>query len=290
MNLFMLMAVLCAATGTNPVVEVIEDSAITGQVESLFAVNPHLSPFNINTTTVDGIVTLTGGVGAQAQKQLAEDLARSVKGVKNVKNDLSIIATVIGEKEKRGWRQKARDKGIEAAVRARLVGKGQFQGLHIGVECVNGEITLYGVVHTEALKAKIGSIANETQGVERVFNHLTVRPRDPRDPIQGIGQQFTDEWLEGRVETAILLNHYLSIRELDVEVDDGVCILTGSVNSEAEKTLAGSLAASIQGVTKVRNEIQVRTPPVELKGSDPKEDDSAPQPAAKVEEKRLPAP
>jgi osmotically-inducible protein OsmY len=274
--------------GAGPFVESLEDSAITAQIEGLFLANAHLNPFNINTTTVGGVVTLSGGVREEAQKTLATDLARTVQGVKEVKNQIVVVPTATGQKERRGWRQKAEDKGAAAAVRARLVGKGQFAGLKIGVACVNREITLYGVVHSESQKAHLGAIAEETQGVASVVNNLTVRPRNPGDPIQKAGQQISDEWLEGRVATAFLLNRYLKLRELDVEVDDGVCILSGTVDAEAERTLAEALTRSIRGVGEIRNDIKVSAgPTVKLEGSEPREGSD---PAPALETKPLASP
>ncbi len=254
----MLLAVLtgsfCAAGGISTEVE---DAAITARIETMFLLNEHLSPFNINTTTKEGHVTLTGSVHDDVQRNLAEDLARSAKGVKSVHNQITAIPTVVGEKERRGFRQKWNDKTISASVRARLLYHRQFRGLRIGVSTVNGVVTLHGVVGTAEQKKALGRVAADTRGVKRLVNNLTVSPRKKVDPVQNVGRQFSDEWIEGRVETSILLNKHLSIRALDVEVNDGICILTGTVNSEAKRTLAANIAGSIEGVDQVRNEIRV---------------------------------
>jgi len=303
------LASLLSASGEQ-VLTGIEDSAITTQIETLYLLNEHLNPFNINTTTLKGNVMLSGSVNDETQKELAEDLALSVKGVAFVDNRIVVINTVVGDKERRTWKQRVADRATSASVKARLLVNGEFKGLKIGVSTVNGVVTLYGVVPTEEHALSMAKIAAETKGVSDVINSLTVRRKeDAYDAVHGLGRQITDEWLESRVETAVLLNRHLSIRELDVEVDDGIVILSGSVNSEEKKELAGQIADAINGVTEVRNNILVREggevvgPAVKeaeeaemleprgagpsIKGSEPNEEDILTGSAPEVEESVL---
>lgn len=288
----------------------VEDTTITARIETLYLLDQHLNPLNINTTTRNGHVMITGTVNDEVERELAEDLALGVKGVRFVDNQLAVINTVVGEKEKRTWRQRIEDRSVSAAVKARLLYNGQFKGLKIGITTVNNVVSLYGVVPSEEHSEKIAYIAMETKGVREVVNDLQVRPKDPSDPILGVGRQISDEWLESRVETAFLLNRHLSTREVDVEVDDGICILTGSVNSEEKQRVAGDIARSIQGVKDVRNHITVRgnesstggaddstagdgdaemddAPEVVLEGIDPEEPAPAPRETPQVEETTL---
>ena len=261
MRLFTLfLGVALAAHATADTVgQTIRDARITGRVESAFLFSEHLSPFNINTTTSDGVVTLTGGVRDQVQKDLAGEIAESVDGVMEVLNGIIVVPTAPERVRSRDWRTKIKDKSTSASVRTRLLYHKQFKGLRVKVRTVNGVVTLSGVVSSKDRRKRIGNIAYQTKGVERVENQLTVRPKDAVDQVQNVGRQFSDEWIEKRVETAIALNRHLSIRRVDVEVDDGICILTGGVNTEPEKALAGSIADSIQGVQTVRNDIHIRS-------------------------------
>lgn len=254
----MVLASMLAAPGEK-VLTGIEDSAITAQIQTLYLLNEHLNPFNINTTTLDGNVMISGSVSDETQKKLAEDLALSVKGVGFVDNRLIVIDTVVGEKEERTWKQRMADRTTSASVKARLLLNGEFKGLKIGVATINGIVNLYGVVPTEEHALSMARIAEETKGVLDVENNLTVRRKDDAyDAVRGLGTQISDEWLESRVATAVLLNRHLGIRELDIEVDDGIVFLSGSVNSEEKKELAGQIADALRGVSEVRNNIVVR--------------------------------
>ena len=241
--------------------ESVEDATLTARIETMFLLNDHLNPFNINTTTRDGVVTLTGGVSTEVQKDLAQELARSFEGTKDVINNITVMNQPAPLRRKRDWRQRVEDATISASVRTRLLYHKEFKGLRIGVKTENHLVTLSGVVTSEAQKHKMRQIAFDTRGVKEVINNLTVHAKAAADPLQRVSRQMSDEWVEKRVETSILFNRHIGIRAIDVEVEDGLCILTGTVDTQVEKDLAGAVADSIQGVREVRNELRVRPNP-----------------------------
>jgi osmotically-inducible protein OsmY len=91
--LLMLIAtfVACASTPKQESTgEYVDDSVITTKVKSLLAVDDFLKSFQISVETYKGIVQLSGFVGSQEDVDKAGEIARSVKGVKSVKNDLIV--------------------------------------------------------------------------------------------------------------------------------------------------------------------------------------------------------
>ena len=66
-----------------------------------------------------------------------------------------------------------------------------------------------------------------------------------------------DAWLTGRIETMYLLNEHLNPFSIETNVQDGVVVLKGTVESEIDRDLAGALAKNIEGVTKVENQLVV---------------------------------
>ena len=70
--------------------EYVDDSVITTKVKSLLAADDFLKSFHISVETFKGTVQLSGFVGSQQAVDKAGDIARSVKGVKSVKNDLIV--------------------------------------------------------------------------------------------------------------------------------------------------------------------------------------------------------
>jgi osmotically-inducible protein OsmY len=83
--------VACASTSKQESTgEYVDDSVITTKVKALLAEDDFLKSFQISVETYKGTVQLSGFVGSQKAVDKAEEIARSVKGVKSVKNDLIV--------------------------------------------------------------------------------------------------------------------------------------------------------------------------------------------------------
>jgi hypothetical protein len=68
----------------------VDDSVITTKVKSLLAADDLLKSFQISVETNKGTVQLSGSVASQQAVDKAGEIARSVKGVTSVKNDLIV--------------------------------------------------------------------------------------------------------------------------------------------------------------------------------------------------------
>ena len=64
-----------------------------------------------------------------------------------------------------------------------------------------------------------------------------------------------DAWIDGQLEAVYALNRHLSAFAIGTEVDKGIVQLTGNVNSDIDRDLAGELAKNIDGVVEVDNEL-----------------------------------
>lgn len=67
-----------------------DDASITAQVKAALMSRRSTSAFQTGVKTRNGVVTLTGKAGNEAEKELAERLARGVSGVKDVDNAMKI--------------------------------------------------------------------------------------------------------------------------------------------------------------------------------------------------------
>ena len=91
--LLMLIATLVACASTSKqegTGEYVDDSVITTKVKSLLANDDFLKSFQITVETYKGTVQLSGFVDSQQAIDKAGEIARSVKGVKSVKNNLNV--------------------------------------------------------------------------------------------------------------------------------------------------------------------------------------------------------
>lgn len=69
----------------------VDDGALTARVKTAIATEAGPSEaMNVNVTTYRGTVELSGFVDSEQTAQRAEQIARSVDGVRMVKNDLSV--------------------------------------------------------------------------------------------------------------------------------------------------------------------------------------------------------
>lgn len=264
MTALLLSLALLVVPAQSGVVSDVSDSAITTRIKTVIGVNPHVNTFSIHVTTNAGVVTLAGRVEDETQRKIAEDIARETRGVVDVQNELTIIPTTITEKEERGFKQRASDDAVAANVRARMVMAKEGKGLKIGVTVVNGVATLHGVCNSEDQKTNLGKVAENTKGVVSVTNNLVIRTKENNGFFGNLSHNASDEWLESKIESAILFTRKLSVRDIDVEVDDGVCYLSGVVNNEEQKKVAGDIAAGYKGIHEVNNSITVREDGVDL--------------------------
>ena len=67
------------------------DSAITTELKAKFLAEKGLDSLDIKVETTKGAVTLRGQVRKESQSDLAEKIAWKVKGVRDVKNKISVM-------------------------------------------------------------------------------------------------------------------------------------------------------------------------------------------------------
>lgn len=70
--------------------EVVDDAMITGKVKAALIGDSRTKAYEINVETKQGIVELGGFVDSAQAKSAATDVARTVSGVKQVRNDLEL--------------------------------------------------------------------------------------------------------------------------------------------------------------------------------------------------------
>lgn len=71
-------------------VQIAEDAAITAAVKARLIADPDVRAFDINVDTYDAVVLLQGRVTTREQRVAAERLARGTRGVRGVRNELTL--------------------------------------------------------------------------------------------------------------------------------------------------------------------------------------------------------
>ena len=73
--------------------QISRDGAITASVKSKLLADPAVKGLDVNVDTYENVVILRGEVDRAEQRAAAERIARTVKGVKGVRNELRVRGT-----------------------------------------------------------------------------------------------------------------------------------------------------------------------------------------------------
>jgi hyperosmotically inducible protein len=81
----------CAVTRDQETVGAyIDDTGITSSIKAKFVDNKQVDASSINVETLNGTVQLSGFAKNETEKSTAESIAKNVKGVKAVKNQITV--------------------------------------------------------------------------------------------------------------------------------------------------------------------------------------------------------
>lgn len=155
------------------------DAWLDGKIETSYMLNRYLNPFAIDTEVKNGVVTLSGEVESEIDKELAGEIAKGTEGVKEVNNELQVVAgsrDVGGQQagNDRDFGDFVDDATITARVKYALIANGSTEGLSIDVDTMNREVTLSGEVDSDQQKQLAERIAGNVDGVAGVKSELTV--------------------------------------------------------------------------------------------------------------------
>ena len=167
------VASACSATRTQQSAgEVIDDSVLTSKVKVALIDDPTTKAGQINVETYRGVVQLGGFVDNAQQKAQATKVARSVTGVKEVRNDL-----LVSTKPHATTGQDIDDSVLTTSVKAKLMDDSTTKAHEINVGTQKGVVQLTGFVDSTTMKARAGELARSVDGVKEVRNDLEIRQK-----------------------------------------------------------------------------------------------------------------
>lgn len=128
--------------------------------------------------------------------------------------------------------------------------------IEVGVD--KGRVTLTGMVDTAVQKGLAGEIAKGMEGVKEVDNKLRLDPpAGKKDRGSDFLNMVNDASLTARVKSNLLWNRETKGMDINVETNNGVVTLKGTLASDAQKELAGRIAENTKGVKSVENDIRI---------------------------------
>ena len=170
-----------SAETANTTQQAIKDAWLQGKLETALLFNEHLNSFAIDTEVTQGIAYLSGKVESDIDRDLAGEIAESIKGIDSVENDLVVDKAAVSMEEKtdtsgerRAFRTAVSDATMTARIKSELLVNRNTAGLSINVDTRNGNVTLSGEVSSEQEKELAEKIADNTNGEGSVDNQLVV--------------------------------------------------------------------------------------------------------------------
>ncbi len=145
------------------------DSWLTAKTKIALLADSRVSGTRVNVQTQGGSVTLRGKVETMDAKSAAEEIARGIDGVREVKNELAIVAA-----SKRKLVD-AKDDYIVAEVGKRLKRDQMLKSAKITVRSDAGMVTLSGQAPGLMASARASELADEVEGVRTVKNELALK-------------------------------------------------------------------------------------------------------------------
>jgi hyperosmotically inducible periplasmic protein len=171
--------VALADTADRPVQQQVQDAWVKGKLESAYLFNRHLSPFDIATEVRDGVVTLTGVVESDIERDLAEEIAKGIEGIEQVNNELDVNGdgrqASASDNDRRTFGRWVNDATTSAAVRVNLVRNDNITARNISIETREDVVTLTGMVDSAQERALAEEVVRNTADVKEVRNELRLR-------------------------------------------------------------------------------------------------------------------
>jgi osmotically-inducible protein OsmY len=213
------------------------DTAITADVIAELTWDPAVTVADLDVSTSGGYVTLSGTAATFSIKDVAEDAAYRVLGVRGVTNNIIVDPVLLGIRS---------DAAIEADVRAMLDLDILVPLDRLGVSVSNGIVTLTGNLDYYYQRAAAEDDAGDIAGVLGVVDLITVTPPDmvAVDVADSIAQAFAR-------------NAELADDNVIVTVDGATVTLSGTVGTWSEYDEAVDAAWRAPGVGAVVNNILV---------------------------------
>jgi len=225
------------------------DDEIQGDTESALLNDPATDLYEVEVVAKDGEITLTGKVNSWQEKQLSGVVVRGVKGVKDVKNELTVETTT-----------ERPDMEIAAEVKKSLERDVWVSDVLISTEVHNGIVVITGSVSSVAEKNR--AISNAwTMGVKQVDDEgLRVEPWANEGSMQRKKEYAvkSDDEIKQAVSDAFRFDPRVDSFNPDVYVNGGVVTLSGIVDNLRSKMAAEQTATNTVGVSRVNNHLKVR--------------------------------
>ena len=240
------------------------DAWITTKVKTALFTAEGVSSASVHVDTVDGLVTLHGSVGTASEKASAEAAARTVQGMREVRNLLQVVAPPAKAAVE------VSDEALAKAVTAELSGDAALADSQIVVLSVNkGVVLLTGTAKSLSDHVRALEDASQVEGVKQVASQI-------KSPVQFVDSELwhdgeyeldlseryaaSDLWITTAVKSRLLAANYTPVYGINVDTRRANVTLFGVVDSKQAKDAVVAETRKVQGVRGVVDALQIVPP------------------------------
>jgi osmotically-inducible protein OsmY len=204
--------------------------------------DPLVDVERINVSAEESRITLQGVVRTYAQKCRAGKIAREIRGVVDVKNELDVRLAIGSYRT---------DDGLEQLAASIMQNHSALCDPLPRVTAHDGWLTLSGVVAAEAQKRAAEDALRDLTGIRGIANCIEVAPR-----TEDAGDAAT-------FRAAVQRRGKLGVKKLKVEVNGGAIAIDAKVTSCAEHDALIELASCRRGIVSVEDRVIVQPTPTQ---------------------------
>lgn len=218
------------APAKTPSAQKVDDSTLDSRIEKRLKADASLKADDIDVSVDNGVVTLTGTVHSRAQKDHAAQLAK-VTGVTRVENKLEVETTGtsgVGAKADKTM-DKAGDKADKAMDKASA--------------------------KTDKAKDKAADKADKAK--DKSDSKADKAADKSKDALSETGEAITDAWITTKVKTDFVGEDLLKGSDINVDTNNHVVTLKGTVASAAGRARAMEIAKATKGVNRVVDNLTI---------------------------------
>ncbi len=200
-------------------------------------------------------------------------IARGVDGVTRVDEQLTIAPD--GDREVRRGEPERSPGWITTKIQSQYYLHPGLKPWNIDVTTsLSGVVTLAGEIDSDADRAEAVKIASATDGVTRVDDRLrrkgevaTTGTGSVERSAERVGGAAGDAWITSKIQSRYFADSDVKGRNIDVDTSSGVVTLKGTVNSHSEHNQALAIARSTDGVSEVRDQLQMAPDARDVRGT-----------------------
>lgn len=212
------------------------DAEIKTYVLSELKYEPNVKATDIGVTVKDGVVTLNGFVPNYWEKWGAVTAAKRVSGVRAIADDIEVRLSISGTHS---------DSDIATAAAKRIELSTSLPVEAIKIKVSEGWITLEGTLEWWYQKNLAETAVKYLAGVKGIENLISIKPK------------VTSSGIGTAIASAFQRSALLESNKIEVEVSGNQVILSGEVQTHAERDEAERASWAAPGVSSVDNQITV---------------------------------